>query len=248
MLNKPEYTPIKVIVLVIVLALAGYFVFASFHSEPGNTGQVAKKGTPVSTTTTKTSLQGTYSKTCDDTVLSVTLDPSFVPGSSATNMSLNSGTYPNTNVALGTFRLTNPSPCPMTVHMMKFATHPSLVVSPNYSALQNIRLTVASTGAAFAAPVAFTSGWNPATGTWATPSDLTGSVTFTATTPVLIPAFSSEDFKFVADGRNVAPPTTVSIQLVEMHAMNVVFAGMANDEVYPGSMGLVQGPLVSWGL
>ena len=185
-------------------------------------------------------------KVCDDTVGTVVMNPSYVAGSSPVGMSLNSGTYANANVTLATFRLENPTPCPMKVTMMSFVTDPAKDPSPIFTPLQNLKLMVA--GTEFGTLVHFTSGWDETTGTWVTPADTIGSVAFTSATGVIVPAFGSTDFNFVADGRNVPPPNSVQIQLTGFDSSNTLFTSMTNNESYPGSMGLIESPVIPWSL
>ncbi len=172
--------------------------------------------------------------------------PSYVSGSTPAGVSLDSGTYPNANVNFATFQLDNPSPCPMNVTDLKFVTHPERDPSSIFTPLQNMKIIVASTGAQFGTTVKYTSGWDQASGTWVTPADTVGSVAFSGS--AIVPPFGSEQFNFVADGRNVVSPNSVQIQLTEFDSVNTVFTGMTDDEVYPTSMAMIESPVVPWSL
>lgn len=262
--NDPKNNGIKVLMIVIVLAIAAFFVYTYMHDNALlGTGQVAslngRGGTGASlngtgstggtsattttggtnpgttgTTTSKGSTTGVTDPRCDQSTV-VRLVPSYVAGSSVSSIPLNPGTgASNNDVAIGTFRLNNPGDCPMKVTMIKFVAHPSMVPSPTYSMLQNIRLVEASTGAAFGSALPFT-----------TPIDMVGNLPFTSTTGVIIAPHTSADFNLITDGRNVPPPARFRIQMTAFNAINTV-TSLLNNALYPTSMGMVAGPFVTF--
>lgn len=246
--NNHEYDGFKMILIAVLVTGVGLFVFNQMKIKPlENSGRVitASKvgGTPGGSASGGSGGSGTGgnpgggtgkggSGNCDQSIV-VTLAPSYVTGSAATSISLNPATsgIPNTNVNLGTFRLTNSTPCPMNLTQMKFVSHPSTVPSPTYSMIQNINLIESSTGLPFGVMLPFTS-----------PVDSVGVLPFTSTSGAIVPAFGTADFTIFADGRNV-PTGRIAVQLTEFTATNTI-TGMPNHEVYPASMGIVTSPAV----
>ncbi|MEI8130268.1 MAG: hypothetical protein WCG55_02060 [bacterium] len=240
--NNKEYDSLKMLLVAVLVTAIGLFTYNEMKIKPlENAGRVistsasgnhrgAKGGNPYGSDV------GGGKGVCDQSV-TVALVPSYNTGTSAASFSLNPSStsgVANTNVNLGTYRLDNPSPCPMNVTMMKFISNPSTVPSPSYSVIQNIKLYEASSGTQFGATLPFT-----------TPIDSTGTLPFTSTVGVNVPAYGYAEFTLVADGRNVPPPAHITIQLTEFSATNILTT-VVDHAVFPTSMPLVSAPTVTF--
>ena len=240
--NNKEYDAVKMVLIAVLVTGAGLFVYNEMKIIPlENTGKVITVGgasSPSGSTGGNPGggKGGSGKGTCDQSV-TVALVPSYVPGTSAISFGLNPtflGGVPNTNVSLGTYRLDNPSPCPMNVTMIKFVSHPTTVPSPWYSVIQNIKLFEAGTGTQFGTTLPFT-----------VPIDRTGALPFTSTAGTIVPAYGYTDFNLVADGQNVPPPARILIQLMEFSAVNTLTT-VVDHAIYPTSMPRVIGPVVNF--
>lgn len=126
--KNPENNPVKVIVLVVIIALCGYFIYKSKQSAPlANTGAVASSAAVAGA--------------CSGFIPHLSADPSF------TATTVAHGT-PNTVIAA--FLLNNDSLCAYNLKGMRFALHafPAGIISAagggSYTApvLSNIKLAV----------------------------------------------------------------------------------------------------------
>ena len=150
---------------------------------------------------------------CDQTSgASAMLTPSLGTVAIPTTVMMNS-----TGNDVGEFQLDNPSPCPMSLTMMRFVSHPSVVPSPLYGMLQNIKLIDINTGMQFGSTLDF-----------ARPIDMTGTMTFVSTAPVVVAPYTTENFSLMADTRNVPPPATFQIQWMAFNATNTTLGLVAN--------------------
>lgn len=128
----PEYNGIKVIVIVLVVALAGYFAYNGVQSDSlGNTAQLGKGKNPG----------GKGSILCVDGMGSYALTVAKVGTSIPTSVTTSVG-----GVAKGrwiTIRVTNPLDCPVQVSNMEFELTSNYYTLP--SPIQNLELVHVTT-------------------------------------------------------------------------------------------------------
>jgi len=239
-LNNPENNSVKVIVLIIIIAIAGYFVYNQMHtSSLENVGKVISTGSgsvPTGTTATPgvpgagnpgagTGKGGTggVDPVCNTgTTGSVLLSAAATAGPSPTSVTTSTG-----GVVGGhwlNFSLTNPSNCPIKVTKMQFNLMTNFVTS--WPVIQNISVVDTTTS------LMFGSALHPEL----TPTPLS-PMTFTSVPGVIIAPGTTENFSLISDSRNVpdhttaGAPTRFRLQLVEFLGTNTL-SGFVNDQQY----------------
>ncbi len=232
--GKPEYNGIKVLILVLVLAFMGYFVFNSMHNNSlENTARVTKGGSALG------GVKGGTLAACPDTgshglvpMIGAPL-PTTTAGSASGATGVTGTFLPmdTANYLAGNFVLDNPYDCDMQVDMMKFSLHESFPML--FEGWERIRLMDTTAGQQFGATLAL-----PAT-------DAIHSMTFTNTPSTsginfIIPAHTTERFSMYIDSYNL-PPTLVP---ASANTFNVQFYAF-NSHWYYGPFNLSYAPVTS---
>ncbi len=147
--KSSESNPVKAILLIAVIALAGYFIYANAHERAlRNTAQV----TPADQQKKKGG-EGERGSRCLDGVAAGTLVPALGPAFPVTTVRTSTQAG-GRNQVRGIFTLRNPGECPMKLTDVSFSIDTDL--AGVWPPMQNIRLFVATTpfGASLPFPAA----------------------------------------------------------------------------------------------
>jgi hypothetical protein len=199
--GKPEYSGIKVLVLVVVIAVAGYFVYQSQHKDAlSNTGAAGTLANSAGVT---------------GSCMGVTLHPAIDTSFTATNV-----THGDLGDTVALFKLYNDAPCVYNLKTLRFNFMPnvgSASAMAAYSApvLKNIIVKV--NGVAFGTPVSAPVG----------PAHV---MNFTATSTVVIPASSlTNTIEVIADIDPLAPASdSFKVRMTGMTALNTFTTAVYN--------------------
>ncbi len=206
--KSSESNPLKIIIVIVLLGLAGYFIYAASHKDAlQNTAQVksnvsATTSTFGAGTTTGSTPGGTGTKdqkeSCRDGALVTSLVPALGPAIPVTNVTTATGVGGH-NLARGIYTLKNVGDCPVKLTDLSFVIHTNFINS--WTPMQNARAVVGTT--AFGPMVPF-----PSTDTTlCAGSNARCVLTFTNPAGYVIPQGVTVQVRVLSDALNIATPT-----------------------------------------